>query len=80
MAGMSQFPDLKSYREAKSLTQAQMAELISSHGKPCGQSRVSQWENGQLGFTPEWATQIEIATGGELSRICLIFGPNVEAA
>lgn len=77
---MNKYPDIKSYREANGLSQEKMAELISSYGKPCGQSRISQWENGQLGFTPKWATQVEIATGGELSRVCLIFGPNVKAA
>ncbi len=75
MSGMDQYPDLKTYREAKGLTQAQMADLISASGKRCGQGRVSQWESGQLGDTPEWATQIELATNGELDRVRLIFGP-----
>lgn len=72
---MDRYPDLKTYRTAKGLTQAQLAELISAAGKAVTQGRVSQWENGSLGYTPEWATQIEAATGGAICRSDLIFGP-----
>lgn len=67
--------DLRTYRVTKGLSQVELAAQLSSHGKPVSQSRVSQWENGQMGYTPDWATQIEAATGGEVCRVELVFGP-----
>lgn len=74
MVSMDGFPDIKTYRIAKGLTQAEFAERVSAFGKRCSQSRVSQWESGTFGFTAAWATQVELATGGEVRREVLIFG------
>ncbi|KAF1692681.1 helix-turn-helix domain-containing protein [Pseudoxanthomonas koreensis] len=67
--------DLRTYRTNKGLSQVELAAQLSRYGRPVSQSRVSQWENGQLGYTPEWATQIERGTSGEVCRVGLIFGP-----
>lgn len=74
MVSMDGFPDIKTYRIARGLTQAEFAERVSAFGKRCSQSRVSQWESGTFGFTAAWATQVELATGGEVRREVLIFG------
>lgn len=66
--------DIRTYRLAKGLTQAQFAELLAAYGPPAGQSHVSQWETGGMSITPDRATQIEAATGGEISKVDLIFG------
>ena len=67
--------DLKTYLDQPGKTQAALAEALSKTAlaedrKPikATQGLVSQWYLGKLTPTAERAIQLELATGGEISR------------
>lgn len=70
--------DIPSYRKEKSLSQAAFAALLTETGTPATQGLVSQWEKGTTAIRAERAIQIDLATGGVVSRFELlpaVFGP-----
>lgn len=71
--------DIPSYRKEKGLSQAAFAALLTETGTPATQGLVSQWEKGTTAIRAERAIQIDLATGGVVSRFELlpaVFGPN----
>lgn len=70
--------NLADYRKEKGLSQAKLAEILTSAGFPATQSLVSHWEAGNVVIPPERCAQVEQVTGGEVRREDLrpdIFGP-----
>lgn len=70
--------DIPSYRKEKGLSQAAFAALLTETGTPATQGLVSQWEKGTTAIRAERAIQIDLATGGVVSRFELlpaVFGP-----
>jgi len=70
--------DIITYRKEKGLSQAAFAALLTETGAAATQGLVSQWENRTTAIRAERAVQIELATGGEVSRYELlphVFGP-----
>lgn len=70
--------DILSYRKEKGLSQAAFAALLTETGTPATQGLVSQWEKGTTAIRAERAIQIDLATGGAVSRFELlpaVFGP-----
>lgn len=70
--------DIPSYRKEKGLSQAAFAALLTESGTPATQGLVSQWEKGTTAIRAERAIQIDLATGGAVSRFELlpsVFGP-----
>jgi len=70
--------DIPSYRKEKGLSQAAFAALLTETGTPATQGLVSQWEKGTTAIRAERAIQIDLATGGVVSRFDLlpaVFGP-----
>ncbi|HHA2776609.1 TPA: YdaS family helix-turn-helix protein [Stenotrophomonas maltophilia] len=64
--------DIATYRKEKGLSQAAFAALLTEMGTPATQGLVSQWEKGTTAIRAERAVQIELATGGALSRYDLL--------
>ncbi|HDS1648684.1 TPA: helix-turn-helix domain-containing protein [Stenotrophomonas maltophilia] len=64
--------DIVTYRKEKGLSQAAFAALLTEMGTPATQGLVSQWEKGTTAIRAERAVQIELATGGALSRYDLL--------
>ncbi|HEL4191540.1 TPA: helix-turn-helix domain-containing protein [Stenotrophomonas maltophilia] len=64
--------DILTYRKEKGLSQAAFAALLTEMGTPATQGLVSQWEKGTTAVRAERAVQIELATGGALSRYDLL--------
>ncbi|WP_285311613.1 helix-turn-helix domain-containing protein [Stenotrophomonas maltophilia] len=64
--------DILTYRKEKGLSQAAFAALLTEMGTPATQGLVSQWEKGTTAIRAERAVQIELATGGALSRYDLL--------
>lgn len=70
--------DILTYRKEKGLSQAAFAALLTATGTPATQGLVSQWEKGTTAIKAERAIQIDLATGGAVSRFELlpaVFGP-----
>lgn len=70
--------DIPTYRKEKGLSQAAFAALLTETGTPATQGLVSQWEKGTTAIKAERAIQIDLATGGAVSRFELlpaVFGP-----
>jgi DNA-binding transcriptional regulator YdaS (Cro superfamily) len=70
--------DIPTYRKEKGLSQAAFAALLTETGTPATQGLVSQWEKGTTAIKAERAIQIDLATGGAVSRFDLlpaVFGP-----
>ena len=70
--------DIATYRKEKGLSQSAFAALLTETGTPATQGLVSQWENGTTAIKAERAIQIDLATGGAVSRFELlpaVFGP-----
>lgn len=70
--------DIVTYRKEKGLSQAAFAALLTGTGAAATQGLVSQWENRTTAIRAERAIQIELATGGVVSRYDLlphVFGP-----
>lgn len=70
--------DIPTYRKEKALSQAAFAALLTETGTPATQGLVSQWEKGTTAIKAERAIQIDLATGGAVSRFELlpaVFGP-----
>lgn len=70
--------DIPTYRKEKGLSQAAFAALLTETGTPATQGLVSQWEKGITAIRAERAIQIDLATGGAVSRFELlptVFGP-----
>ncbi|WP_312320992.1 hypothetical protein [Stenotrophomonas sp.] len=70
--------DIPTYRKEKGLSQAAFAALLTESGTPATQGLVSQWEKGTTAIRAERAIQIDLATGGAISRFELlpsVFGP-----
>lgn len=70
--------DIPTYRKEKGLSQAAFAALLTATGTPATQGLVSQWEKGTTAIKAERAIQIDLATGGAVSRFELlpaVFGP-----
>lgn len=70
--------DIPTYRKEKGLSQSAFAALLTETGTPATQGLVSQWENGTTAIKAERAIQIDLATGGAVSRFELlpaVFGP-----
>ncbi|WP_369968308.1 YdaS family helix-turn-helix protein [Stenotrophomonas rhizophila] len=70
--------DIPTYRREKGLSQAAFAALLTATGTPATQGLVSQWEKGTTSIKAERAIQIDLATGGAVSRFELlptVFGP-----
>lgn len=70
--------DIPTYRKEKGLSQAAFAALLTESGTPATQGLVSQWEKGTTAIKAERAIQIDLATGGQVSRYELlpaVFGP-----
>jgi DNA-binding transcriptional regulator YdaS (Cro superfamily) len=75
--------DIPSYRKEKGLSQAAFAVLLTATGTPATQGLVSQWEKGTTAIKAERAIQIDLATGGAVSRFELlpaVFGPKPAAS
>ncbi|SDK55270.1 transcriptional regulator [Stenotrophomonas pavanii] len=71
--------DIVTYRKEKGLSQAAFAALLTGTGAAATQGLVSQWENRTTAIRAERAIQIELATGGVVSRYDLlphVFGPS----
>lgn len=64
--------DIVTYRKERGLSQAAFAALLTEMGTPATQGLVSQWEKGTTAIRAERAVQIELATGGALSRYDLL--------
>lgn len=64
--------NILTYRKEKGLSQAAFAALLTEMGTPATQGLVSQWEKGTTAIRAERAVQIELATGGALSRYDLL--------
>ena len=58
---------LRTYLNKNNLTQQQFADQLG-----CSQSLVSQWLNGQVEMTADWALEIERSTQREVLRQKLI--------
>lgn len=70
--------DIPTYRKEMGLSQAAFAALLTATGTPATQGLVSQWEKGTTAIKAERAIQIDLATGGAVSRFELlpaVFGP-----
>ena len=70
--------DIPTYRKEEGLSQAAFAALLTATGTPATQGLVSQWEKGTTAIKAERAIQIDLATGGAVSRFELlpaVFGP-----
>jgi DNA-binding transcriptional regulator YdaS (Cro superfamily) len=70
--------DIPTYRKEKGLSQSAFAALLTETGTPATQGLVSQWEKGTTAIKAERAVQIDLATGGDVSRFELlpsVFGP-----
>ncbi|WP_440980515.1 transcriptional regulator [Stenotrophomonas muris] len=64
--------DIVTYRKEKGLSQAAFAALLTGTGAAATQGLVSQWENRTTAIRAERAIQIELATGGVVSRYDLL--------
>lgn len=55
--------DIATYRKTNSLTQADLAKLLSDAGYPATQGLISQWEQGEVTVSADRALQLERVTG-----------------
>jgi DNA-binding transcriptional regulator YdaS (Cro superfamily) len=63
--------DLPAYRKQENLSQAQLAEILTSAGFRASQALISQWESGAVNIPAERCIQLEKVSGGVIKRAAL---------